>query len=99
MKHVINGKVIGHRLFHPDPKDHPSLELLMVEIELGAVGKAFAHAKGKKSSAKLIVHLEEAKGLDLGDFVQITVSDSQQKLALQDRAAHRERAGAQADPR
>lgn len=99
MKHTINGKVTGHKLFHPDPKDNPTLELLRVEVDIAPVGKAFEHANGKKSTAVLILHLDDIKGFELGRPVGLTIADTQQRLALEDRAAHRERAHQGAEPR
>ena len=98
MKHVIHGKVTGHRLYYPDPQKHPDLELVKVELELGP--PSGTDASKAKSKAVLLVDPDDvADGLQLGDFVQLVVSDSQQRLALADGKKHRDRAADGAEPR
>jgi hypothetical protein len=79
MKFEIQGRVVGHSLYHPNPKDEPDLELVKITMTLSpATSKEAKHTK-----AVLIVEQESSfKDLVLGRIVSLTVKDSQQDLFL-----------------
>jgi hypothetical protein len=77
MKLDLTGRVVGHQIFSPDPKDQPDLELVKISMTLSPATKdATKHTK-----AVLVVDKDEAFGeLVLGAIVRITVEDKQQEL-------------------
>lgn len=78
MKTSINGRVVGHRLFAPDPKN-PGLEMMRVELELAPLGTA---ATEKNSKGVIAMSLEAAERFPLRRYVRITIEDTQQVLPL-----------------
>lgn len=78
MKREFHGKVLGHELFRPDPKD--SAEAVLVKVHVAA-----AESLGKPRKAVLPVPLKDLGQFPTGAFLRITVQDSQQELPLHSR--------------
>jgi hypothetical protein len=83
-----NARIVGQRLFTPDPKNHPNLELMKLELDIQPAGGA---ATDKNSKGYLIVNLESAEQFPLRSYLRITVEDSQQVLPLGGATAARKR--------
>lgn len=72
----------------------------MKHVINGKVTPSGTGASKAKSKAVLLMDPDDVSdGLQLGDFVQMVVTDSQQRLALADRKKHNERAAEGAEPR
>jgi hypothetical protein len=79
MKLEVSGRVVGHSIFQPNPKDEPELELVRISM---TVSPATENAE-KHTKAVLVVDKAEAwRNLVLGRMVKITIEDSQQDLFL-----------------
>lgn len=78
MKHTINGRIVGHKLFTPDKKN-PKHEMVKVELSLAPVGDAKCE---KNSTATLLVDEKSAHNFPLKGYVRVVVEDTQQVLPL-----------------
>ena len=79
MKYEVQGRVIGHAIFSPNPKDYPDLELVKIALSLTPA----TSAADKHTKAVLVVEKSAAwSDLVLGRMVSITVRDSQQDALL-----------------
>ena len=79
MKLEVTGRVVGHSIFQPNPKDYPDLELVRIAMTLSpATEDADKHTK-----AVIVVDKSTSFGdLVLGRIVKITITDHQQDLFL-----------------
>jgi len=79
MKYEVQGRVIGHAIFSPNPKDYPDLELVKIALSITPA----TTAADKHTKAVLVVEKDAAwSDLVLGRMVSITVRDSQQDALL-----------------
>lgn len=89
MKRTINGRVVGHRLFMPDPKQ-PDLELVKIELAVAPIG---TEASERNSRCILIATEAIAEDFPLGAGARITIEDTQQVLPLARANAKRKKEG------
>lgn len=79
MKYEVTGRVVGHSIFLPNPKDEPDLELVKIALVLSpATTNADKHTR-----AVIVVEKNDAlRDLVLGRILRITLEDSQQDMFL-----------------
>lgn len=77
MKHVIHGRVVGHRLFAPDPKSE--IELVRIAIVLEPLGTT---ATEKNSRCELVIDPKMLDQFRLKQHLRLTLEDTQQVLPL-----------------
>jgi hypothetical protein len=88
MKIEIQGRVVSHSIFAPNPKDDPDFEVVKIGIVLSAADPKV----GKFTKAVLIVPQERAwEDLVLRRMVRIVLQDSQQDAFLPPTSEHGEK--------
>lgn len=85
MRKSINARVVGHRLFVPDPKNAPKVELVKIAIEFAPLNEA---ATVKNSAGTLIAPREALEHFAIGTYLRVSIEDTQQVLPLA-RAQHK----------
>jgi len=79
MRKSINARIVGHRLFTPDPKNAPKVELLRVEVEFAPLKEG---STDKNSKGVLLAPKDQKEDLQLGQYLRISIEDTQQVLPL-----------------
>lgn len=87
MKYEVQGRVVGHAIFQPNPKDDPDLELVKIALVLSP-----ATTSSQKHTKAILVVEKEASfdDLVLGRMVRLTLTDSQQDAFLPPPSEHGE---------
>lgn len=79
MKIEVAARVIGHKLFQPDAKNAPSIEVAKVSLVLASMSKATT----KATTATVHVDVDATnEAFALGRTLRLTFEDYQQELAL-----------------
>lgn len=83
MKHTVTARVLGHKLFCPNPKDAPSIEVAKVSLVIGSLSSQTT----KATTATVHVDIEDTNGdFALGRLLTLQFEDHQQELDLDDEA-------------
>ena len=81
MKHTVTARVLGHKLFCPNPKDAPNIEVAKVSLVIGSLSGQTT----KATTATVHVDIEETNGdFALGRLLTLQFEDHQQRLDLDD---------------